>query len=391
MMPQRRRPAFLGRTAVVGVGFTPFTRSSGQSVLALAAEACRNAIADAGVEPSAVDGVASFSVLNDSVPGQSVATVLGLPTQRYVLDLQLGGQAPSFMVMHAAMAVDASLADYVVAYRALNGHSGLRVGSSTFAGPGAQYRYPIGFTAYPQYMAMWARRYMIETGATEEDLASVPMQQRRYAALNERAAVRAPLSLEQYRASAYVAEPFRVPDCTREVDGACAVLVTSVDNARALRRRPAIIQGAAYSCGHRSGLDIGDALLWEDFSRNYTSLLADELWRSAEMDPQDVDFAEIYDCFSSTVLIGLEGLNLVGRCEAGPFIRSGATALDGQLPVNTNGGLLCEGYLHGMNTLAEAVLQIQGRGGERQVSRHETCVVTSGGMMDGSALVLAGA
>jgi acetyl-CoA acetyltransferase len=108
------------------------------------------------------------------------------------------------------------------------------------------------------------------------------------------------------------------------------------------------------------------------------------------MDPRDVDFAEIYDCFSSTVLIGLEGLKLVGRGEAGAFIRSGATSLSGQLPVNTNGGLLCEGYLHGMNTLAEAVLQIQGRGGERQVARNQTCVVTSGGMMDGSALVLAG-
>jgi acetyl-CoA acetyltransferase len=389
-MSKRKRPTFLGRTAVVGVGYTPFTRRSGKSVLALAAEACRNAIADAGLEPKAIDGVASYSVLNDSVPSQSVATVLGLPTQRYVLDLQLGGQAPSFMLMQAAMAVESGVAEYVVAYRALNGLSGIRVGSSQFAGPAAQYRYPIGFTAYPQYMAMWARRYMIETGATEDDLAAVPIQQRKYAALNDRAMVRAPLTLEQYHVSDYVAEPFRVPDCTREVDGACAVVVTSLENARALNHPPAVIQGAAYACGHRSGLDIGDGLLWEDYSRNYTSFLADDLWTSAQLAPSDATFAEIYDCFSSTVLIGLEGLGLVPRGEAGPFVRSGATALDGRLPVNTNGGLLCEGYLHGMNTVAEAILQIQGRGGTRQVDHNDVCVVTSGGMMDGSALVLTG-
>lgn len=373
----------------MGVGYTPFSRKSGMSVLALAADACRNAIADAGLEPAAIDGVASFSLNNDSVASQAVATVLGLPTVGYVLDLNLGGQAPGFMVMHAAMAVNAGLADYVVAYRALNGRSGARVGSSRYAGPGGQYRYPIGFTAYPQYMAVWARRYMIETGATEDDLAAVPIAQRRYAALNDRAIVRAPLTIDEYKASPFVAEPFRIPDCTSEVDGACAVVVTSIENARALPRVPAVIRGAAYACGSRSGLDIGDAMLWADLSRNYTSLLADDLWRSAEMRPDEVDFAEIYDCFSSTVLINLEGLGLIGRGEAGAFIRSGATALEGRLPTNTSGGLLSEGYLHGMNTLTEAVLQIQGRGGARQVRRNGSCVVTSGGMMDGSALVLA--
>jgi acetyl-CoA acetyltransferase len=388
MTAGKRRPSFLGRTAIVGVGYTPFSRRSGQSVLDLAVEACRGAILDAGLEPRAIDGVASFSVLNDSVPSQAVGTVLGLPLQSYVLDLQLGGQAPCFMVMHAAMAVDSGLADYIVAYRALNGSSGIRVGSSNFGGPAAQYRYPIGFTAYPQYMAMWARRYMIETGATEDDLAAVPIQQRQYALDNDRAILRKPLSLEEYYAAKYVAEPFRVPDCTREVDGACAVVITSLDNARQLKHPPAVIQGAAYACGPRSGLDIGDGLLWQDYSRNYTSYLADPLWASAGLGPKDVGFAEIYDCFSSTVLIGLEGLGLVGRGEAGPFVRSGATGLNGELPVNTNGGLLAEGYLHGMNTLAEAALQIQGRGGTRQVRRNDACVVTSGGMMDGSALVL---
>jgi acetyl-CoA acetyltransferase len=386
--PSRRRPTFLGRTAIAGVGFTDLSRNSGRSALSLAAEACRNALEDAGLESEAVDGIASFSVLNDSVAGQAVATVLGLPRLGYILDMSLGGQAPSFMVMHAAMAVASGLAENVLVYRALNGRSGIRVGSAQFAGPSAQYRYPIGFTAYPQYIAMWARRYMIETGADYEDLAAVALAQRRYAQLNERAVVRKPLSLDDYFAAPFVVDPFRAPDCTSEVDGACALLVTSVESARRLRHDPAVVDGAAYAIGHRSGLDIGDALLWEDYSRNYTNLLAGDLWASAGLGPDDIQFAEIYDCFTSTVLFGLEGLGFAGRGEAGEFVRSGATARDGRLPTNTNGGLLCEGYLHGMNTVAEAVLQIQGRGGDRQVRRHDACVVTSGGMMDGSALIL---
>jgi acetyl-CoA acetyltransferase len=128
--------------------------------------------------------------------------------------------------------------------------------------------------------------------------------------------------------------------------------------------------------------------MWEDYTRNYTSLLRDDLYRRAGLGPDDVQFAEIYDCFTSTVLVGLEGLGLCKRGESGAFARAGETALDGRLPTNTHGGLLSEGYLHGMNTVAEAALQIQGRCGDRQVPRNEVCAVTSGALMDGSALIL---
>jgi acetyl-CoA acetyltransferase len=166
------------------------------------------------------------------------------------------------------------------------------------------------------------------------------------------------------------------------------VLVTSVERCRDLRQPPAVVASGAYCAGPRPGLDIGDHLLWEDYSRNYTSLLRDDLFTRADLSPADVQVAEIYDCFSSTVLMGLEGLGLCERGGAGAFVRSGATALDGQLPTNTHGGLLSEGYLHGMNTVTEAVLQVQGRGGVRQAPRHDVAVVTSGAMMDGSALLL---
>lgn len=371
--------------AIAGVGYTEISRNSGRSVLDLAAEACARAIADAGLGHEQVDGVVSFSMFSDSAPTQAVASALALGPQRYSLDLNLGGQAPCRMIMDAGLAVASGATRAVVCYRALNGRSGVRVGSTQVEGAAGQYRYPLGFTAYPQYIAMWVRRYMIETGAGEGELAAVAISQRRNAARNPRALIRRSLDEASYFESPLVVDPFRVVDCTVEADGACAVVVTSLELARELPHPPAVVQAAEYVRGRGSGLDIGDSLLWEDYSRNYTSQLGPALWRSAGMEPEEIDFAELYDCFSGVVLMSIEGLGLAERGGAGELVRSG------RLPINTHGGLLCEGYLHGMNTVAEAVLQIQGRAGETQLERHQACVVTSGAMMDGSALVLTAA
>jgi acetyl-CoA acetyltransferase len=319
---------------------------------------------------------------------QAVATVLGVPRLRWAIDLQLGGQAPCHLVWQAAMAVATGQAETVVVYRALNGRSGARVGSMRFAGAGAAYRYPIGYEAYLMYVGMWAARFLHETGQGAADLGAVAVAQRAYATLNERAFRREPLDLATYLAQPFVAEPYRAADCTVEVDGACAVVVTSLEHARDLPHPPVVVASGAYQAGARPGLDIGDHLCWDDYSRNYTSWLRDELFARAGLAPGDVQVAEIYDCFTSTVLMGLEGLGLCERGTSGTFVRSGATAINGRLPTNTHGGLLAEGYLHGMNTVAEAVLQVQGRGGARQAPRHDIAVVTSGALMDGSALVL---
>ncbi|HET6966460.1 MAG TPA: hypothetical protein VFH58_16930 [Acidimicrobiales bacterium] len=376
------------RAAVAGVGYTELSRASQRSVLSLATEACRAAIDDAGLDAGEVDGIASFMVMHDSVPVQAVATSLSLPSLRFAVDADLGGQAPCYLTWLAAMAVETGRARNVLVFRALNGRSGPRVGTMQFHGMGAQYRYPIGYDAYMMYVGMWAQRFLHETGQGPEDLAAVAMAQRSYAQANDRAIRRRPLSLEEYLAAPYVVDPFRADDCTVEVDGACAILVTSQERARDLRHPPAVIASGAYRAGPRSGLDIGDHLLWDDYTRNYTSFLRSDLFGQAGIGPDDVQLAEIYDCFTSTVLIGLEGLGLCERGGSGQLVRSGATGPAGRLPTNTHGGLLSEGYLHGMNTVAEAVLQVQGRGGERQVPRHDVCVVTSGALMDGSALVL---
>jgi acetyl-CoA acetyltransferase len=133
---------------------------------------------------------------------------------------------------------------------------------------------------------------------------------------------------------------------------------------------------------------MADLHLCEDYMQIADRVFADRLWRQSGLRPRDIDVAELYDCFSSKVLLALEALGFVGKGEAGDFVRAGETGLNGSLPVNTHGGLLSEGYLHGVNSVAEAVLQLQGRGGERQVKDASTAVVTSGGFVEGSALVL---
>ncbi|MFT3872380.1 MAG: lipid-transfer protein [Nocardioides sp.] len=373
--------------AITGVGYTAFTKESGTSVLSLAREACATAIEDAGIDRARVDGVSTYQVMGDSVSPEATATALGLGNTRYILDFNQGGQSPSWMVWLAALAVQNGVADNVLVYRALNGRSGFRVGSAVRGGA-SQYRVPIGYDAYLMYIAMWVKRFMHETGATQDDLAAVAITQRAYAQANPRAILKRPLDADSYAASPWVAEPFKVADCTTEVDGGCAVLVSAIDEARDLRHAPVIVASGGYVAGAGAGLDIGDQLNYRDYGSNFTNLLRDDLFGRAGLTPADVDFAEIYDCFSAVPLMSLEGLGLVERGGAGELVRSGGTELGGRLPVNTHGGLLAEGYLHGMNTVAEAVLQMRGDQGDRQVPRREVAAVTSGALNNGSALLL---
>ena len=387
-MTAKTRPSFVGKAAITGIGYTAFTDRTPRSVLSHALDASRKALDDCGLAASRVDGVCSYGLFNDSVTSQAVATGLALGDLSYTLDLNNGGSQPCFAVLNAAMAIASGMATNVLIYRSLNGRSGKKVGSTRFESPSSQFRYPIGLTAYPQYIAMWARRYMYETGTTEEDLAAVVMRQREWAAKNPRAVRRDLMTLDAYFGREYVVEPFRTVDCTVEVDGAVALVVSAVDRARDQKVPPAIIDGGAWVTGRKAGLDVADIHTWPDFTQNCQHLLAPRLFASADLTPADIDVAEIYDCFSPAVLYGLEALGFVGRGAAGAFVREGHTAPGGSLPVNTHGGLLNEGYVHGLNTVTEAALQIQGRSGDRQVADAQTCAVTSGVLVDGSALIL---
>lgn len=375
--------------AIAGIGFTDYSAKSGRTVRSLAVEACRNAAADAGVAPAAIDGVVSYH-FNDSVPAMAVATGLGLPAARYAIDYQAGGNAANLIVQTAAAAIEAGMAETVLCYRAMNGRSGFRLGGGReLAARGVtQYTAPFGWITYPQAMAMWCRRHMIEYGTTSEQLGAVAVTCRRNAANNPRAMKRQPITLEDHQSSRMIVEPFHLLDICLETDGACALLVTSAERARDLRQKPVYLMGAAYGGGPDQGDDLFDAMRWPDHAHNYSRYIADDLWRSAGVGPADVDVAEIYDCFTYSVLMQLEGLGFCAEGEGGGFVQDGRIARDGALPINTHGGLLSEAYIHGLNHVVEAVEQLRGEAGPRQVAGAEIALTTAGAMTCGGALVL---
>ena len=374
---------------IVGIGETSYTKTSGRTVLDLASEACQKAMADAGLEPPEVDGIVSFN-FNDSVPAISVATALGIPQARYAVDYASGGNAANLIVLAAVAALEAGLATHVVCYRAMNGRSGFRLGGGRdMKAQGiTQHTAPYGWITYPQAMAMWCRRHMIRYGTTPEQLAAVAISTRANAVDNERAMQRRPITIDDYMASRKIVDPFRVLDICLESDGACAVVVTHRDRARDLKHKPVHIMGGAYGGGPNQGDDLFDAIRWPEHARNYAHYIAHDLWRSAGIGPQDVDVAEIYDCFTYSVLMQLEGFGFCPEGEGGPFVQAGHIAKGGRLPVNTHGGLLSEAYIHGFNHVLEAVRQLRGTAGANQVPGAAIAMTTAGAMTCGSALIL---
>lgn len=381
--------ALKDKYCIAGIGQTAFSKASGRTVLDLASEACVRAADDAGVPLDEIDGLVSF-YFNDSVPAIAVASSLGIPSAMYAVDYSGGGNSANLIVLAAAAAIEAGLAKNVLCYRAMNGRSGFRLGGGrefTARGP-TQYTAPFGWITYPQAMAMWCRRHMIRYGTTSEQLAAVAITCRDNAALNDRAMQRQPIMLDDYMKSRMIVEPFRVLDICLESDGACAVLVTSRDRARDLKHRPVHIMGGAYGGGPNQGDDLFDALRWPDHAHNYAKYIAADLWASAGVGPRDIDVAEIYDCFTYSVLMQLEGFGFCGEGEGGPFVQNGRISRSGELPINTHGGLLSEAYIHGLNHVLEAVRQLRGDAGDRQVEGAEIALTTAGAMTCGSAMVL---
>lgn len=375
--------------AIVGIGHTAYMKNSGTTVLNLATEACLKATEDAGIAAADVDGIVSFH-FNDSVPAIAVATALGIPQAGYAVDYAGGGNAANLITLSAAAAIEAGLAETVICYRAMNGRSGFRLGGGReLSARGiTQYTAPFGWITYPQAMAMWCRRHMIEYGTTAEQLGTVAVTCRENAGRNPRAMQREAITMDDYLASRAIVEPFRLLDICLESDGACAVVITSAERAMDLKQRPIYIMGGAYGGGPNQGEDLFDAIRWPEHARNYSHYIADDLWTSAGVGPSDVDVAEIYDCFTYSVIMQLEGFGFCKEGEGGPFVASGRIARDGALPVNTHGGLLSEAYIHGFNHVIEAVEQLRGTAGPRQVADAEIALTTAGAMTCGSAMVL---
>jgi acetyl-CoA acetyltransferase len=359
------------RTSIVGVGFTTFTRNSGVSTATLAVDAIDHALADAGLSRGDVDGLATYS-LGDSIGPPQLAPMLGLKDLSFWVHQRGGGSVSHSIIGQAALACATGQADVVVCYRSLNARSEARMagaGLSTARTLEVQYREPYGLVSPTQEYALAARQHMHRYGTTHEHLGAVAVAQREYASLNERAMMRAPLTLDQYMASRWIADPLRLLDCCLESDGACAVVVTSTERAKDLRQLPVKISGAAWGLGHTS---ISNG--WPDQSESAAIYTAPRVFAMAGLTPKDVDVAELYDCYTYVVLVQLEDLGFCRKGEAGDFVADGQTRLGGSLPVNTHGGNLSEAYIHGMTHVCEAVLQLRGACGDRQVVGAEVAI-----------------
>jgi acetyl-CoA acetyltransferase len=292
------------------------------------------------------------------------------------------------------MAVATGVADVVVCYRGFNERSGSRFGQVSVAaatqvntnGLDNAWTYPMGLGTPAATVAMFARRYMHETGATSEDFGRVAVADRKHAATNPNAWFHGkPITLEDHQASRMIADPLHLLDCCQESDGAVALVVTSVERARDLPEPPAVIRAAAQGSGP-------DQFVMTSYYRDQIGLqemglVGRELWRQSGLRPDDMDTAVLYDHFTPFVLMQLEELGFCGRGEAKEFVADGAIELGGRLPLNTHGGQLGEAYIHGMNGIAEGVRQVRGSS-VNQVADARHVLVTAGTGVPTSGLVL---
>lgn len=381
----------MDKPAIVGVGFTTFSRHSGRHASALAAEACLKALADAGMSVREVDGITASTYGQLGTSGMDIVQSLGIPDVRWHVDP--GGLHPAAIgtLLLAADGVQAKSCQVALMYKVItratvqtqSPRSQTRVAERA---PGAnQFRVPYDNGAAAANLAMWARRHMHVYGTKNEHFGWVGINGRRHAARNERACFREPITMEDYFNSRMIADPFRLLDCDPAVDGAIAFVIASPQRARDCPRRPVWLAGWSFGVGPRP-----DWENWPDMPNQASSYVGKPMWERAGVGPKDVDVAEIYDGFSFLTIKWLEDLGFCAPGEGGPFLEGGTrTDLDGELPLNTHGGNLSEGRVHGAGFILEAVQQLRSEAGPRQVKDAKVSVVTNGGGPTAGGAVLA--
>ncbi len=396
------------RAVISGIGQSDVGRRLGRSDIDLTVEAAERAIADAGLSRDDIDGLATYPGMGTGTPGFAGPTT---PELQDALGLSLnwhdgGGEGPAQMraVIVAALAVAAGLARHVLVYRTVSEGSaqgtGGRQGIGGSGGGGGvprfgsfmQWSLPFGAVSAANWLAMVAQRRMHEFGLTRQQLGAIPVNNRANAALNPKAIYRDPMSLSDYLAARMITTPLCLFDCDAPCDGSTAVIVSHRDVAPDLDH-PAVHINAV-------GTALRGRPSWDQFD-DMTSMAARDaaasMWERTELRPSDVDTAQLYDGFSILTVVWLEALGFCGRGESGPFIEGGsAIARDGVLPLNTAGGQLSGGRLHGFGLIHEACVQLRGEGGPRQVVRpggrpvEVAAVGNGGGPIAGSMLLTRG-
>lgn len=386
--------------AVTGCGQSDVGRRLNRDPMALTIDACLAAIEDAGLSRDDIDGLSTY-------PGAGMAgapgfTAGGITEVQDALRLklnwfnggpELSGQLGS--VITACAAVAAGFAKHVLCFRTVWESTaqggGRRAGIGTggggkFKASGfMQYSLPYGAASAAVWIAMMASRHFHEYGTTREQLAQIALNARKNAAGNPKAIFREPMSLDDYLNVRMISDPFCLYDCDIPVDGSTAMIVSHIDAARDLRRPPLRVEAVGSALHGRPS--------WDQFDDLTTMALRDAakmMWQRTDIKPADVDVAELYDGFSFIALAWLEALGFCGKGEGGPFIEDGqAIALDGSIPLNTHGGQLSAGRLHGYGFLHEACVQLWGDGGARQVPGDpRIAVAAAGGGPLGGCLLL---
>lgn len=372
-----------GRTAIVGAATFGQGRAPGFEASDLAAIAASLALEDAGLSLEDVDGL-FFCHPTDTMGGLSFAQYLGI-RPKVTDNNRTGGSAFQTYVEHAAFLLDAGLID--CALIAYGSNQATATGKLVSTAQPMRYEAPYRPLNPVSSYALATARHMHQYGTTREQLGAVALAAREWAQLNPEAFKRDPLTLDDYLASRRVSDPLTVLDCCLVTDGAAAIVMTRADRARDLKRKPVHVLGAAAETHHR---EIG----WlDDLTVTAARASGARAYAQAGLGPSDIDVVQVYDAFTINTILFLEDLGFCPKGEGGRFVQDGAIAPGGSLAVNTNGGGLscCHPGMYGLFTLVEAVRQLRGECGDRQITGAERALAHgNGGVLSSQATVILG-
>ena len=368
------------RYCIVGVGNTAYGKNPGVSQVAHNILAIRSALEDAGLEAKQLDGILTKAPTSTfpMLWGPKIAEALRVQP-KVTGTIDQAGASNIGLIQYAVSAIELGQAEYIAISYGDNPRTGTRASYARPRGEDAL----AGLFGAPSSYAMVAKRHMYEYGTTPEQLANVAIAHRTHASMNPGAQFQELFTLEEYLASRWVAEPFRLLDCCPVSDGGAAYIITTEENAKELKKDPIYIEGIGQ--GHPS---------WDFFRRpelatSGAAIAGKMAFDSAQMTTDDVDFCEIYDCFTIVPLISLEEYGFVKKGEGGSFYEEKRTHLGGELPCNTSGGLLSETGMPGTQLVVEAVRQLRGECENRQVEGAEVGLVSQqGGIMTTHATML---